>query len=182
MTFLASIFASILAHKMVPKWAILVTFLDTFFGHRSWIDFWLHFGRPLAPFGPPLGSLWLPFGSLSAHFGSLWLPFGLSLAPLCSLWATLWLQLVPFWRSLAPFATLGHSFSHFWCPVAPFFLIFLQIVRKNILNYLLFQGFRASNCLRGRVSRKRRRSGRAPSGARSAVLKWQSEAPDDDEI
>ena len=41
------------------------------------IDFWMHFGRPLAPFWHPLGSIWLPFGTLWAPFWSLWAPFWL---------------------------------------------------------------------------------------------------------
>ena len=99
---------------MVPKMTnfelILATFLETFFGHRSWIGFGLHFGRPLAPFGLLLAPFWLPFGSLWLPLAPVWLP----LAPV-------WLLLVPFWVPLAPF---GSHFFHFSFLLAPFWLPF----------------------------------------------------------
>ena len=62
-------------------------------------EFWIHFGRPFAPFWHPLapfshplapfwftfGSHWLHFGSLLASLRSLLRVFGLRLAPACSL-------------------------------------------------------------------------------------------------
>ena len=62
-------------------------------------EFWIHFGRPFAPFWHPLapfshplapfcfpfGSHWFPFDSLLASLGSLLRVFGLRLAPACSL-------------------------------------------------------------------------------------------------
>ena len=51
------------------------------------VDFWMHFGRPLAHFGLPFGALWLPFGSLWLPFGFLWLPFSELLVPFGSLFA-----------------------------------------------------------------------------------------------
>ena len=81
------------------------------------VDFWMHFGRPLAHCWLPFGSLWLTFGALWLPFGSLWLPFGSLLGPFCSL--------------LAPFGSLWFPFAHFWCPLvaswlpfAPFWLPF----------------------------------------------------------
>ena len=53
------------------------------------IDFWMHFGRPLAHFWLPFCSVWLPFGSLWAPTGSLLVPFGslsLNLGSIFSLW------------------------------------------------------------------------------------------------
>ena len=140
---------------------ILATFLETFFGHRFWIGFWLHFGRPLAPFGLPLGSLWLHFGSLSAHFGSLWLPLG-----------SLWLPCAPFGR---PFGSNWFHFGVLWFPLLPSGIHFLtfdatwlhfcsfscKLFEKYIKLFTFSNFVRASYCLRGRVSRKRRRSGRA---------------------
>ena len=52
------------------------------------IDFWMHFGRPLAHFWHPLASKWLPFGSRWLPFGSLSAPFGSLLHPFGSLWLT----------------------------------------------------------------------------------------------
>ena len=50
------------------------------------IDFYMHFGRPLAPCWLPFGSLCLPFGSLWLPFGTIWLPFGSLCLPFGSLW------------------------------------------------------------------------------------------------
>ena len=49
------------------------------------IDFWMHFGRPLAHFWHPLASKWLPLGSRWLPFGSLLAPFGSLLHPFGSL-------------------------------------------------------------------------------------------------
>ena len=82
------------------------------------LDFWMHFGRPLA-------HVWLPFGSPWLHFGSLWLPsgsflvrFGSLLAPLGSLLLTVALD----------FLTFAVFWRHFW-----YFLEFLmEILCKSI--------------------------------------------------
>ena len=55
------------------------------------IDFYMHFGRPLAPLWLPFGSLWRTFGSPWLTFGSPWLTFG-----------SLWLPLAPFWLPFGP--------------------------------------------------------------------------------
>ena len=74
------------------------------------IDFWMHFGRPLAHFCFPFGALGFTFGALWFPFGSLWLPFGSLLVSLGSL-------LVPF-PSL--FLTQGSIFSLLLYPVVIF--------------------------------------------------------------
>ena len=73
------------------QWCFLAPFSRPF----PKLDFWMHFGHPLAHFGLPFGSLWLPFGSLWLPFGSPWLPFG-----------TLWLT----------FGTLWSPFGPLWIP------------------------------------------------------------------
>ena len=87
-------------------------------------NFWMHFGRPLAPFSLTFGSLLAPFGSLLAPFGSLLAHFASPLAH--------------FWRPLA----------HFWCLV-PSLFTFLCIFSENVMEdrfscffleqYILFQ-------------------------------------------
>ena len=53
------------------------------------VDFWMHFGRPLAHPWLPLSSLWLPFGAL-------WLPLGSLLAPFSFQWPCFWYHLAHF--------------------------------------------------------------------------------------
>ena len=109
------------------------------------IDFWMHFGRPLAPF-------WLPFGSRLAPFDSLLAPFGSLLAPFGTLWATFSLQLTHFWCYLAHFCPFGGSFSNFSHRFAPFWFIFVKI-RKDI-NKHPFPFFFSTN----HFAKKRRNS------------------------
>ena len=60
------------------------------------LEFWTPFGRPLGTLWLPLGSLWPSFGVPLAVLGHLWDPFG---AP----WATLWclLDFVENWTSFS---------------------------------------------------------------------------------
>ena len=92
------------------------------------VDFWMHFGRPLAPFGLPfcspwplLDSLWLTFGSLWRTFGSLLLTFG----SLC----------LPFGSLLRPFGSL-------WLSPGLIFHIFMYFLRtcraKSFLRFLMY--------------------------------------------
>ena len=70
------------------------------------IDFWMHFGSPLAHCWLPLA----PFGSLLFRFGSIWHPLGELLAPIGSL-------LAPFGSLLlllkVNFLTFAASSPHF---------------------------------------------------------------------
>ena len=81
-------------------------------------DFWMHFGRPLAPFGFPFGSLWslLDFLFLWLTFGSLWRTFG-------SLWLTFGSLCLPFGSLLRPFGSL-------WLSPGLIFHIFIYLLRK----------------------------------------------------
>ena len=79
------------------------------------IVFFMHFGRPLAPFGTlsaPSGSLWAPVGSLSAHFGHLLAPFCTLLAPFGSLLAPFWLIFTNF-HDFSRISMYFHEFSRF---------------------------------------------------------------------
>ena len=85
-------FFIVLSWKMAPK--SLPFHLDAesllapFSRPSPEIDFFMHFGRPLAHFWHPLASKWLPFGSRWLPFGSLLAPFGSLFAPFGSLWLT----------------------------------------------------------------------------------------------
>ena len=113
------------------------TFLATFSRPFPKLDFWMHFGRPLAhhwlPFGspwPPFGSLWFPFGSLWLPFGSLWLPFGLLLVPFGSLLLTRGVHFLTFAVSWPLFWYFSIFSSKISCKI-----IFLNNShRKSILN------------------------------------------------
>ena len=97
-------------------------FLVTFFGHRSLIDFGMHFDRLLAPFWLPFGSLWLPSGSLWRPFARLGRRLGSLLAPL----RPFGIVLLPLGELLAPVGYLlasSTAFSHFSCSQAPFLRI-----------------------------------------------------------
>ena len=89
------------------------------------VDFWMHFGRPLAPFGLPFGSLWPLLGSLWLTFGSLWFPFGALLVPLGSLLLTSFFSLL---------GSPGVIFNHFtprnWRSV----MSFNKMTRKAIYD------------------------------------------------
>ena len=61
------------------------------------IDFFMHFGRHLAPFWHPLGSILPPFGTFWVHFGPSWHPLGSILVALGII--------------LAPFSTSGRHFG-----------------------------------------------------------------------
>ena len=110
-----------MAPKMVHFGSRFGDFLVTFSGHRSLIDFGMHFDRLLAAFWLPLGSLWLPsssrwrpFARLGRPLGSLLAPFGVLLASFCSPWASFWLQLAIFWRPLLHFLTFDAPKLHFY--------------------------------------------------------------------
>ena len=86
------------------------------------VDFWMHFGRPLAHFGLPFGSPWLPFGTLWLTFGALWLPLAPFWLPLASFWLTFGV----FWLT---FNISRSLFSYFYvlsmkmsCKIVFFFL------------------------------------------------------------
>ena len=81
------------------------------------VDFWMHFGRPLAHFWLPFGSHWLPFGFRRLTFGSLWLIFGSLWFPFGSLLVSLGSLLVPFASLLL---TRGSIFSLLLYPVLIF--------------------------------------------------------------
>ena len=72
------------------------------------VEFWMHFGRPLAHFWLPFGSHWLTFGSLWLTFGSRWLTFRSFWLPFGSLLVSLGSLLVPFASLLL---TRGSIFS-----------------------------------------------------------------------
>ena len=92
----------------------------------------MYFGRLLAPFCVPLGSLWLlsaplgallaPLGALLAHFGALLAPLGTLLAHFGSLLA----HFAFFWFG---FANAEATFSNFFC-LLPSFQRFLEFSTK----------------------------------------------------
>ena len=90
------------------------------------VDFWMHFGRPLAHFWLPFGSRWLTFGSLWLTFGSRWLTFGSLWLPFGSLLVSLGSLLVPFASLLL---TRGSIFSLLLYP-GLIFHIFIYFQRK----------------------------------------------------
>ena len=90
------------------------------------LDFWMHFGHPLAHFGLPFGSLWLPFGSLWLPFGSLGYPFGTIGLTFGSLWLT-------FGLLLASFGSLLLSPGHFF----RIFMYFRQKCRAKSYFYII---------------------------------------------
>ena len=92
------------------------------------VDFWIHFGRPVAPFGLPFGSLWLLLGSLWLTFGPLWLTLG-------SLWLTFASLLPPFGSLLLSPGLIFHIFNYFRrkCRAKLFFYVFF------IKNYIFGQ-------------------------------------------
>jgi len=97
--------------KLVHFEVLFRYFLVTFFGHRSLIGLWMHFRRPLAPFGLP----WRPLGPFGSHLAPFWLPlapFGLPLRPFCFHCGTPWL---PVGSLLAPFGSLLIHFSSILC-------------------------------------------------------------------
>ena len=53
------------------------TFLPSFSRPFPKIDFWMHFGRPLAPFWLPLAPFWLPLAIFWLPFGTIWRTFAL---------------------------------------------------------------------------------------------------------
>jgi len=66
--------------KIPPK-SDLTTIKNLYFSQSCpKVDFWMHFGRPLAPFGLPFGSLfaaiWPTLDDLLAPIGSHLAPFG----------------------------------------------------------------------------------------------------------
>ena len=152
---------------------ILVTFWWPFsdpaqkwFREPFWSPFWHPFGLPLAPFGFPLA----PFGSLLPHFGlplaSLWLPLALFWLPFGSPLLTLELHFLTFGLSGVVFLSLSYTFDENLIKYNVLWSFFKKI---NIFTYF---GASHANCTgRGRLSRTRRRSGRAPRGGRRAVLK-----------
>ena len=82
------------------------------------LDFWMHFGHPLAPFGLPFGSLWLPFGSPWLPFGTLWLTFG-------ALWLPFGSLLGPFGFHFLILLDFGTLLALFGSLLPPFRLLFL---------------------------------------------------------
>ena len=98
------------------------------------VDFFMHFGCPLAPFGLPFGSLWLPFGSPWLPFGTLWLTFGALWLPFGSLLVPLGSLLVPMGSLLVPlsldFLIFGASWRH-----SSYLFIFLKKIACKILFF-----------------------------------------------
>ena len=141
-----------------PKWSILTSFWQPFWKPFSDIASGSAFGFILVVLWLPLGSLWLPFGALWAHYGSLWLSLG-----------SLWLSFACFGR---PFGSNWFHFGDLWSPLLPSAINFLtfdgpwlhfcsfscKLFEKYIKLFTFSNFVRASYCLRGRVSRKRRRS------------------------
>ena len=80
--------------------------------HPTREPFWNYFGiilaarrLPLALFGNPLGSLWVPLGGFgSAFFSTFGVPFSLPLAPLWRPFVSLAILMAPRWRqgTIAP--------------------------------------------------------------------------------
>ena len=96
---------------MVPKGSPKLSTRSTpgppFWRPFSDIDFYMHFGRPLAPLWHPLGSILAPFGTFWVHFGPSWHPLGSILVALGTI--------------LAPFSTSGRHFGKktiFWHPIS----------------------------------------------------------------
>ena len=129
----------------------------SFFHHFSWL-FWhrfLHrfFHWFLIDFGSRNGRFWLPF----------WTPFS-DIAPgsaFGSIVVVLWLPLGSLWL---PFGALWAHFGFFgslWGPFGSLLLALCNPFPKNTFSFYFFRFYRASYCLRGRLSRKRCRSGRA---------------------
>ena len=84
------------------------------------VDFFMHFGHPLARFGCPLGFIWAVLGTLWATFKSFLAPFGLHLSsfwhPLGSIWTLFGSVLASFWYpsgSMQFFAIFFRSLSFF---------------------------------------------------------------------
>ena len=75
------------------------------------IDFWMHFGCPLAPFWLRFGSLWLPFAPFWLPFRSLWHPLGDLLAPIGSLLAPVGSLLLPLEIDFVTFAASSPHFA-----------------------------------------------------------------------
>ena len=89
----------------------------TFLVHFPKIGFCMHFGRLLAPFWSPFGSLWLPFGSPWCLFGSFSAPVGSLFVPFGSILVTFGFHLLPFGFFLKPFREFCwffHIFSSFF--------------------------------------------------------------------
>ena len=96
-----------MAPKMVRRIPSPTTFLAPFSRPFPKIDFWMHFGRPLAPFWLPLAPFWLPFGHFWLHFGPFWPHFG----PFWCHFGPLRLHFAPFWRHFAVLAPIFAPFS-----------------------------------------------------------------------
>ena len=122
------VFSSIFHEKWLHFGGHFGDFLVTFFGHRSWIEFWLHYYPILVALWLPLGSLWLPLGSLLAPFGSLWAPIG-------SLWAPFGFLLAPFWCPWAHFRLPWSSIFLFLGSPCVFSCIFSYFLWKSCAKW-----------------------------------------------
>ena len=92
--------------QVIMQWTFCVTFSE----HFPKIDFWMHFGGPLAPFWLPLAPFWLPLAPF-------WFPFPLFSLPFDTIWRS--------------FAHPGIRFSHFELPQRHF-IFFLCISHENL--------------------------------------------------
>ena len=97
-----SILASIFYRCLIQNGPAKLTGWPPFSHPFSDIDFWMHFGRSLAPFGGLLAPFWSLRVPLGLHFGALW-----------STWGPFWLHFDPCW----------HPFRSIRGPLGAFFVI-----------------------------------------------------------
>ena len=111
--------------KMVRRIPGAATFLTIFFATFSE-------GRLFDAFGPPLGSLLVPCGSLWAPFGLLLAPIGSLLAPFGHLLGRIWCYLVHF---CSPH---GSIFSFWYLPAQRHFLYFIILPTQILQTSRIF--------------------------------------------